>query len=151
MDDDAIKEGARRIAAALKSPAGQIKLARVVSAHLGWFDLVQRRGLSWDQMIRILTDAGATRENDLPFSRGHLSSAVWRARQERPTTAVASPQASLPSDTGLASPSLPAPAKARPDSAAPEARGGVQPHTNKEGLRDYMRRAAEARRSPTED
>lgn len=151
MDDDAIKEGARKIAAALRSPAGQIMLARVVGGHLDWFDLVKRRGLSWDQMIRVLTDAGATRENGLPISRGHLSSAVWRARQERPGKVAAAPRASSGSIASAASPGRPDAGNAEGDRPAPQAPDAVQPQADKVGLRDYMRRAAEARRRTNED
>lgn len=152
VDDEAIKEGARRIAAALRSPGGQIKLARVVGAHLDWFDLVQQRGLSWDQIIRVLANAGATRENGLPFSRGHLSSAVWRARQERPGMATALPQAALGSAAGGASHARSQTRQVRVDKTAPETRTpDKQPQANKEDLRDSMRRAAEARRRTAED
>lgn len=155
MDDGAIKEGARRIAAALRSPAGQIKLARVVGAHLDWFDFVQHRGLSWDQIIRVLTDAGARRENGLPFSRGHLSSTVWRARQERQQEIAAPPQQPPPPRSAFPQPQAPA---ARPAGetfrSVDEARGSrARPATptDKGDLRDYMRRAAEARRRSEEN
>lgn len=154
MDDDAIKEGARKIAAALRSPAGQIKLARVVGHHLDWFDLVQRRGLSWDQMIRVLADAGATRENGLPFSRGHLSSTVWRARQDRPQEIIPPPQQSPPQRSALPHPQAsavrPAPEALREVDDAQESQASPSAPTAKEDLRDYMRRAAEARRRAEE-
>lgn len=151
MDDGAIKEGARRIAAALRSPGGQIKLARVVGAHLDWFGLVQQRGLSWDQMIRVLANAGATRENGLPFSRGHLSSTVWRARQERPGMAMVLPQTPSGSAASVASAARSDTRKVRADKTAPETHTDKRPQANKRDLRDYMRRAAEARRRTAED
>lgn len=154
MDDEAIKEGAGRIAAALRSPAGQIKLARVVGAHLDWFDLVQRRGLSWDQMIRVLTDAGATRENGLPFSRGHLSSTVWRARQERQQEIAAPPQQPPAPRSAFPQPQVPAARSAqetfRSVNEARDSLASPAAPTDKGDLRDYMRRAAEARRRTEE-
>ncbi|MGE0769389.1 MAG: hypothetical protein AB7L90_23360 [Hyphomicrobiaceae bacterium] len=150
MDDEAIKEGARRIAAALRSPAGQVKLARVVGAHLDWFDLVQHRGLSWDQMIRVLADAGAMRENGLPFSRGHLSSTVWRARQERQQEIAVPPQQPPPPRPAFPQTQAPAARSARETFRSNETAqdSGASPSapTDKGNLRDYMRRAAEARR-----
>lgn len=155
MDDDAIKEGARKIAAALRSPAGQIKLARVIGRHLDWFDLVQRFGLSWDQMIRVLADAGATRENGLPFSRGHLSSTVWRARQERQPEIAAPPQQQPPPRSTFPQPQAPAAGPARETfrsvDEARDSRASPAAPTDKGDLRDYMRKAAEARRRTEEN
>ena len=79
---DDLTLGARRIAHALAGPAGHIGLARVVMKELEWFDRAQARGLTWDQVIAVLHAAGAGRQSGLPFSRGHVSSCVWRARKK---------------------------------------------------------------------
>ena len=71
--------GAKRIAAALKGPVGQIKLARVVGQHVRWFEDARSQGMTWDQIVAALTAAGATRADGTPFARGPVSSAVWRA------------------------------------------------------------------------
>lgn len=154
LDDDFLKEGARTIATAMHSPAGQIKLARVVANHLDWFERAQRRGLSWDQMIRLLTAAGAKRGNGLPFTRGHLSSSVWRARQEQGGDISSGLQAPTRSDA------LPRPPPAAPaahpatDVTGPgrRRRTEVSPSAppDKSDLRDYMRRSAEARKQTDE-
>lgn len=91
MQDKAIMDGAKAIAASLQGPGGQIKLSKVVADYLPWFDLARERGMSWDQMIRVLANAGATRESGLQFTRGHLSSAVWRARQQGASAASTIP------------------------------------------------------------
>lgn len=152
MDDAFLKEGAGRIAAAMQSPAGQIKLARVVANHLDWFEQAQRRGLSWDQMISLLTAAGAKRENGLAFTRGHLSSSVWRARQEQGGDKSSGLQAPTRSDIVP----TPAPAAAHPVTEVTRTdhrrRTEVSPSAppDKSDLRDYMRRAAEARKQTDE-
>lgn len=81
MTDRDLFEGAKQIAETLHGPGGFIPLARVVARHLGWFDLARDRGLTWDQMIRVLHVAGVRQPNGLPLSRGVVSSAVWRARE----------------------------------------------------------------------
>lgn len=83
MKNRDIEAGAKAIADDLKLPGGRRKkLARVVTEHLGWFDLAEARGMTWDDMIAVLACAGVKRDNGLPLSRGALSSTVWRKRQE---------------------------------------------------------------------
>lgn len=83
MKNREIEAGAKAIANDLQLPGGRRKkLARVVAEHLEWFDLSEARGLTWDDMIAALAAAGVRRDNGLPLSRGALSSAVWRKRQE---------------------------------------------------------------------
>jgi hypothetical protein len=100
MDHKAILKGAKAISDALHGPGGQIKLSRVIARHLAWFELVRSRDMTWDQIIKVLAAAGATRENGPPFTLGHLSSAVWRAQKgvakapnQRSPTAEAPPVA----------------------------------------------------------
>jgi hypothetical protein len=81
--DKDIEAGAKAIAADLALPGGgRKKLARVVEDHLDWFDVVEARGLTWNDMTLLLFAAGAKGLNDRPFSVGTLSSAVWRKRKE---------------------------------------------------------------------
>jgi hypothetical protein len=61
-------------------------LARVVEDHLDWFDAVEARGLTWNDMTRLLFAAGAKGLNGRPISVGTLSSAVWRKRKKIPTS-----------------------------------------------------------------
>lgn len=80
---DEIEAGAKAIAKDCNLPGGRtVKLARVVARHLHWFDAAEARGLTWDDMIALLAIAGVRRPNGLPLSRGTLSSAVWRKRNE---------------------------------------------------------------------
>jgi hypothetical protein len=77
-----IEEGAKAIAEDLKLPGGGLKkLARVAENHLGWFDAVEARGMTWGDMIRLLFAAGAKDQNGL-FTVGTLSSTVWRKRED---------------------------------------------------------------------
>lgn len=81
--NDEIEAGAKAIVEDLKMPGGrQKKLAKVVAAHLSWFDAAEARGMTWDDMIAVLAAAGARRKSGLPLSRGTLSSAVWRKRKD---------------------------------------------------------------------
>lgn len=89
--DERIAAGARAIASALRGPAGQVPLDRIVIDHLAWFDLCQQRGMTWPQMGRLLQKASAGRESGLPFSSGHLSSVVWRQRQKSRDEQAAAP------------------------------------------------------------
>lgn len=78
-----IEAGAKMIASDLQLPGGRRKkLARVVAEHLAWFDQAEARGMTWDDMIAVLASAGVTREDGRALSRGALSSAVWRKRQD---------------------------------------------------------------------
>ena len=110
MGNNDIMIGARRIAAALKGPVGQIKLARVVGQHIRWFEDARSQGMTWDQIIAALTAAGATRADGTPFTRGPISSAVWRAEKSigrpkptRPAGAAAAKQRFRPRRSGAIS------------------------------------------------
>ena len=85
--DKEIEAGAKAIAADLALPGGgRKKLARVVEDHLSWFDAVEIRGLTWNDVTRLLFAAGAKGPNGRPISIGTLSSAVWRKRKETRTS-----------------------------------------------------------------
>ena len=78
-----IEAGAKAIASDLQLPGGRRKkLARVVAEHLEWFEHAEARGMTWDDMIAVLAAAGVKRADGRPLSRGALSSAVWRKRQD---------------------------------------------------------------------
>ncbi len=61
---------------------GLKRLSRLVASHLWWFDAAERRGMSWRDMIRVLSAAGISSKGGQPLSVGTLSSTVWRARAE---------------------------------------------------------------------
>jgi hypothetical protein len=85
--DKEIEAGAKAIAADLALPGGgRKKLARVVEDHLNWFDAVEARGLTWNDVTRLLFVAGAKGLNGRPISVGTLSSSVWRKRKEAQTS-----------------------------------------------------------------
>jgi hypothetical protein len=62
---------------------GRKRLSRLVASHLWWFDAAERRGMSWRDMIGMLTAAGVNGKGGQPLSVGTLSSTVWRARTEK--------------------------------------------------------------------
>ena len=61
---------------------GQKKLSRLVQDHLGWFDVVEARGLTVNDMVRLLFARGVKRKDGRSFSVGTLSSTLWRKRDE---------------------------------------------------------------------
>jgi hypothetical protein len=78
-----IEAGARLIAEDLQLPGGgSKKLARVVLNHLEWFDAAEARGMTWSDMIRLLSAAGALGKDGRRLTVGTLSSTVWRKRAE---------------------------------------------------------------------
>lgn len=98
-----IEVGAKAIANDLQLPGGRRKkLARIVVEHLEWFDLAEARGMTWDDMIAVLAAAGVKREDGRPLSRGALSSAVWRKRQDGRIASVR--RAGLPGEQAGESP-----------------------------------------------
>ncbi len=99
--DGLIRKGAEAISRDLAGPAGQIALDRVVVRHLDFFDLCQRRGLSWRQIIAVLHAAGAGRESGLPFAAGHLSAVVWRQRQKLATRTTPPPVSEVTDAPGV--------------------------------------------------
>ena len=77
--DKELVEGAKAIAEDLKLPGGgSVKLARIIDRHLDWFDAARARGLEWPDIVTMLFNAGVTRTDGRPLSRGHVSSLVWR-------------------------------------------------------------------------
>jgi hypothetical protein len=78
-----IEVGARSIGKDRELPGGgSKKLSRIVHDHLHWFDAAEARGLTWSDMIRLLSANGVVGGNGKPLSVGTLSSTVWRERAE---------------------------------------------------------------------
>jgi hypothetical protein len=98
-----IEAGARLIAEDLQLPGGgSKKLARVVHSHLEWFDAAEARGMTWSDMIRLLSAAGALGKDGRRLTVGTLSSTVWRKRAQEKSKKEATPQ----SARGTRSPKL---------------------------------------------
>jgi len=82
IDDEELLVGARAIAADLRvGDTRQLKLARIIDAHLHWFQRARQRGLEWTDIVGILFEVGVTRPDGRPLSRGHLSALVWRKQK----------------------------------------------------------------------
>jgi hypothetical protein len=82
--DKELLAGAKTIAEDMKLPGGgSAKLARIIDRHLHWFDAARDRGLEWSDIVTMLFNAGVTRPDGRPLSRGHVSSLVWRKQGER--------------------------------------------------------------------
>lgn len=81
--DSALKQGLKAIAVDHRLPFGEGKkaLAKLVEAHLDWFILAQKRGMTWGDMIAALTSVGVVSQTGKPISVGTLSSTVGRKRE----------------------------------------------------------------------
>jgi hypothetical protein len=150
LNNRELETGAKAIAQDLKLPGGrQAKLARVVEKHLGWFELAEARGLTWDDMIAALAAAGVRGDDGLPLKRGTLSSTVWRKRNQgraKPPTGgeeAAAPRQFKPAKKSASSP----PAAGRSNAAR-----GVPPVASSQaGVLAFMQRAARMRRGDDHD
>ena len=79
--DKDIESGARAIAEDFKLPGGRRKaVAKLVRHHLSWFDAAKDRGMAVEDILRLLTRAGATYEDGSSINFDTLSSALWRKR-----------------------------------------------------------------------
>ena len=79
--DEDIESGARGIAEDFKLPGGRRKaVAKLVRHHLSWFDAAKDRGMAVDDILRLLTRAGATYEDGSSINFDTLSNALWRKR-----------------------------------------------------------------------
>jgi hypothetical protein len=79
--DKDIESGARAIAEDFKLPGGRRKaVAKLVRHHLSWFDVAKARGMAVDDILRLLTRAGATYEDGSSINFETLSNALWRKR-----------------------------------------------------------------------
>jgi hypothetical protein len=157
--------GAKRIAAALKGPVGQIKLARVVSQHIVWFEDARSQGMTWDQIVAALTAVGATRADGTPFTRGPVSSAVWRAekaisrpKSRRPaggTTSAPAKQRVRRQESGASSGSkISDRERGQNEVSTKEQRAitaGVQTNSDRGALLRLMKRAGKQRTSADDD
>jgi hypothetical protein len=78
-----IEAGLKAITEDFNLPGGgQMMLSRLVQDHLCWFDVVEARGLTVDDMVRLLFARGVKRKDGRAFSTGTLSSTLWRKRAE---------------------------------------------------------------------
>jgi hypothetical protein len=136
-----IEAGAKAIAEDLHLPGGGLKkLARVVEDHLGWFDTVEARGLTWADMSRLLFAAGAKAGNGRPFSVGTLYSTVWRKREDAKHIDRGTASSSK-STTGIQGSTQESPARKGRSDGAPTQNGNVKP----------LRKPRQARRSTFEE
>jgi hypothetical protein len=79
--DKDIESGARAIADDFKLPGGRRKaVAKLVRHHLSWFDAAKDRGMAVEDILRLLTRAGATYEDGSSINFDTLSNALWRRR-----------------------------------------------------------------------
>jgi len=90
----AIETGARVVAEDFLLPGDRRKsIAKLVRDNLNWFDGAEARGMFVDDMLQLLTKAGATYADDTSINFSTLSNALWRVRgmaaTEKPSKATA--------------------------------------------------------------
>lgn len=81
--DKELEAGLRRMAEDFHLPGGgRMKLSRLVAEHLGWFAVAERRGLGWQDMIRVLTAVGVVgrTESTSALAQCHRRSGVSAKR-----------------------------------------------------------------------
>lgn len=167
-----LQAGLKAIAEDFHLPGdGRMKLSRLIARHLAWFDLAERRGMSWRDVARALAASGITSETGRPLSVGTLSSTAWRQRAaeaehtdgknqvgRRPSTKspadhVKRPKSTAPprapmksrkSQTGLQSGHQPA--EGPPKTATNSKRSASQPAGKSENILAFMARAHAVRR-----
>ncbi len=76
-----LESGARIVAEDFKLPGGRRKaVAKLVKDHLSWFDAAKARGMAVEDILSLLTSAGATYDDGSSINFDTLSSALWRKR-----------------------------------------------------------------------
>lgn len=67
-----INHALQELGRAFDTGAGPIPLERLVALHLGVFRDFRTRGLTWDQISRLLVRGGVVRPDGRPFGAAHL-------------------------------------------------------------------------------
>lgn len=131
---------------------GRLRVARLVTNHLDWFDAAEARGMAWRDIARALATADVTDKHGKALSTGTLSSAVWRARDRR-SNPPAPPQSSARNNSShppvvqgsRQGPSVVRQQK-RPTPPAARAHAAVtKSASSRDDVLDYMKRAAALR------
>lgn len=96
--------GARAVAEDFLFPGDRRKsIAKLVRDNLTWFDCAEARGMFVDDILQILTKAGATYADGTAINFSTLSNALWRVRgmsaiDDEPDNAAAIRPSSLTTD-----------------------------------------------------
>ena len=108
-------EMAARLATDFFSPAGPIPVERLVTRHIDAFEDMRTSGLTWEQISRLLANAGVLRRDGGAFPPSHLRGVYGRQRKRLQEKRAAKPSSRTPPfpNTGFLSPSA-APADNRP-------------------------------------
>lgn len=157
--DKDIQSGARLVAEDFRLPSGRRKkIAKLVTDHWGWFQAAEARGMVVEDILAMLTAAGATYEGGAPIKFATLSNALWRRRARQASRPEKAPATSKGQKTG-GSRQPAGPAGRKRDIAAPsmapvqaiDHEPPVQKQTATGSGADvlrFMRRAAALRRPP---
>ena len=88
-----INHALQELGRAFDAGAGPIPLERLVALHLSVFRDFRARGLTWDQISRLLVRAGVVRPDGRPFGAAHLRGIFARQlhRNRRLARSIAEP------------------------------------------------------------
>lgn len=73
-------------------PAGAIPFERLVARHLGFFHELRSRGLTWEQISRLLAGAGILHGDGRAFSPSHLRGVYGRQQKRAPSGSARPPE-----------------------------------------------------------
>lgn len=150
MKDKTLEEGARAFARTLQVPGGRTSFDFAVRTHGVWFGTALARGLSWNQIIELLRQAGVCRDDGRPLSRGHLSKVYSRQKAATPAVRANSPTAQSEQKAGPhrhARVSAPAPLAQHPPPPLGNASKALPTNSNKHAqIKSFMARAAQQRK-----
>jgi hypothetical protein len=164
-----LQAGVRLIAEDFRLPNGRRKkIAKLVKEHWGWLEAAQARGMVVEDILAMLTAAGATYDGGVPIKFATLSNAIWRRRAAQACRPEKAPATSkVQKAAGSRRPAGPAGRKRKQASAAgfiapaqARSRAGIQAKDRElpvqkpvatgsgAGVLKFMRRAAALRRPP---
>ena len=132
---------------------GKLKVARLVSTHLDWFDLAAEHGLTWLDISRALASVSITDRRGKALSFGTITAAVWRARDlrdqapssvQKPKSRTARPTAHKKAQVPHSKPQPNPKSSALPKPAQDER---SKPASSNKDILGYMQRAAALRKS----
>lgn len=87
-----INHALQELGRAFDPGAGPIPLERLVALHLGALQDFRARGLTWDQISRLLVRAGVVRPDGRPFGAAHLRGIFARQLKRNRRSAQSSPE-----------------------------------------------------------
>lgn len=158
---------AQSIASEFLTPVDPIPLERLMRLHAPTIEVFRTAGLKWDQIGRLLAQAGVCRTDGRPFSAAHLRGVYRRSTSRAAFVSQSGPEGTIPArqaakhmsnSKGEAATSVPrtqqingcrerAPRPRQPDELVPDGAPIDKQRPARCQVLDLMRQSADARRS----